>query len=76
MQDEDGFYHVNSHMMRKFSQHPLINAGMPEEILEHIVGHKLKDRLSEAYFLADSDELRKIYLRSVCEKFSCKVYTG
>lgn len=27
------------------------------------MGHKLKDRVREAYFLADPDELRKIYVR-------------
>ncbi|OPX57882.1 MAG: hypothetical protein A4E25_01963 [Methanobacterium sp. PtaB.Bin024] len=30
-----------------------------------MVGHKLKDRVREAYFLADPDELRKIYLRYI-----------
>jgi integrase len=35
---------------------------MPEEITEHMMGHKLKDRIQEVYFLTDPDELRKIYL--------------
>jgi len=43
----------------------LINAGMPEEIREHMMGHKFKDRVRDAYFLADPDELRKIYLRYI-----------
>jgi hypothetical protein len=30
-----------------------------------MVGHKLKDRVREEYFLADPDELRKIYLRYI-----------
>ena len=38
---------------------------MPEEIREHMMGHKLKDRVRDAYFLADPDELRKIYLRHI-----------
>jgi ABC-type Na+ transport system ATPase subunit NatA len=38
---------------------------MPEEIREHMMGHKIKDRVREAYFLADPDELRKIYLRYI-----------
>ena len=38
---------------------------MPWEIREHMMGHKLKDRVREAYFLADPDELRKIYLRYI-----------
>jgi hypothetical protein len=27
------------------------------------VGHNLKDRVREAYFLADPEELKKVYLR-------------
>jgi hypothetical protein len=27
------------------------------------MGHKLKDRVQEAYFLADPEELKKVYLR-------------
>ena len=60
--DDGGFYKATSHMMRKFFNTQLINAGMPWEIREHMMGHKLKDRVREAYFLADPDELRKIYL--------------
>jgi hypothetical protein len=36
---------------------------MPEEIREYMMGHKLKDRVREAYFLTDPDELMKAYLR-------------
>jgi hypothetical protein len=28
-----------------------------------MMGHKLKDRVREAYFLADPEELKKVYLR-------------
>jgi len=42
--DEGGFYKATSHMMRKFFNTPLINAGMPWEIREHMMGHMLKDR--------------------------------
>jgi hypothetical protein len=28
---------------------------MPEEIREHMVGHKLKDGVRDAYFLTDPD---------------------
>jgi len=38
---------------------------MAEEIREHMMGHKLKDRIRDAYFLADPDELRKTYLRYI-----------
>jgi hypothetical protein len=37
---------------------------MAEEIREHMMGHKLKDR-GDAYFLADPDDLRKSYLRHI-----------
>lgn len=49
-------------MLCKFFNTQLINAGMPREIRGHMMGHKLKDGVREAYFLADPDELRKIYL--------------
>ena len=49
-------------MMRKFFNTQLINARMAEEIREHMMGHKFKDRIRDAYFLADPDELRKNYL--------------
>ena len=49
-------------MMRKFFNTQLINAGMPEEIREHMMGHTLKDKVREAYFLADPTELQKVYL--------------
>ncbi|MEN6293245.1 MAG: hypothetical protein ABFD07_14700 [Methanobacterium sp.] len=38
---------------------------MPWEIREHMMGHKLKDRVREAYFLADPEELKKVYLRYI-----------
>lgn len=43
----------------------IINAGMAEEIREHMMGHKLKGRIRDAYFLADPDDLRKTYLRYI-----------
>jgi len=61
---EKGKYRrATSHMMRKFFNTQLINAGMPEEIREHMMGHTLKDKVREAYFLADPDELEKVYLK-------------
>jgi integrase len=56
------FSKATSHMMRKFFNTQLINAGMPEEIREHMMGHTLKDKVREAYFLADPVELQKVYL--------------
>jgi hypothetical protein len=50
-------------MMRKFFNTQLINAGMPEEIREHMRGHTLKDKVREAYFFADPDGLQKVYLK-------------
>jgi len=38
-----------------------------------MMGHKLKDRVRDAYFLAGPDKLRKIYVR-YCEKFPCEVF--
>jgi hypothetical protein len=53
---------------------------MAEEIREHMMGHKLKDRIRDAYFLADPDELRKTYLRYIdylnVKKFPCEIFHG
>lgn len=62
-QEKRQFHKFTSHMLRKFFNTQLINAGMPEEIREHLMGHKLKDRVREAYFLADPDQLMKTHLR-------------
>ena len=35
---------------------------MPEEIREHMMGHTLKDKVHEAYSIADPTELQKVYL--------------
>jgi len=48
---------------------------MTWEIREHMMGHKLKDRVREAYFLADPEELKKVYLRYI-EHLSVKGSTG
>jgi hypothetical protein len=50
-------------MMRKTFNTQLINAGMPEEIREYFMGHKYKDRVRDAYFLADEDSLKEVYLK-------------
>jgi hypothetical protein len=63
--NEDGFNKATSHMLRKFFNTQLINAGMAEEIREHMMGHKLKDRFRDAHFLADPYDLRKSYLRYI-----------
>jgi integrase len=60
--NKDGFNKATSHMLRKFFNTQLINARMAEEIREHMMGHKLKDRVRDAYFLADPEDLRKSYL--------------
>jgi hypothetical protein len=52
-------------MKRKFFNTQLINAGMAEEIREHMMGHKFKDRVRDAYYLADPDDLRKTYLSNI-----------
>ncbi|MEN4018425.1 MAG: hypothetical protein PQ975_09765 [Methanobacterium sp.] len=63
-QEERGcFRKATSHMMRKTFNTLLINAGMPEEIREHFMGYVYKDKVRDAYFLPDPQELLKIYLK-------------
>lgn len=63
-QEERGrFRKATSHMMRKYFNTQLINAGMPEEIREHMMGHVISNKVQDAYFLADPQELLKVYLK-------------
>ncbi len=57
------FRKATSHMMRKYFNTQLINAGMPEEIREHFMGHVISNKVQDAYFLADPQELLKVYLK-------------
>ena len=57
------FRKATSHMMRKFFNTQLINAGMPEEIREHFMGHQYKDKVRDAYFLANPNKLREVYVK-------------
>ena len=50
-------------MMRKTFNTLLINEGMPEEIREHFMGHVIRSKVQDAYFLPDSQELLKVYLK-------------
>lgn len=56
------FRKATSHMMRKFFNTQLIYAGMPEEIREHFMGHVINDKVRDAYFLENEEELQKVYL--------------
>lgn len=47
---------------------------MAEEIQEHMMGYKLKDRVREAYFLADPEDLKKVYI--IIEYLSVKDSTA
>jgi integrase len=67
--DEDGYHRATSHMLRKFSQHPADKCRNPRGNPGARVGHKFKDRVRDAYYLADPDDLRKTYMRY--EKFPC-----
>lgn len=49
--------------MRKFFNTQLINAGMPEEIREHFMGHVISNKVQDAYFLADPQALMDVYLK-------------
>ncbi|MGZ7068485.1 MAG: tyrosine-type recombinase/integrase [Methanobacterium sp.] len=57
------FRKATSHMMRKYFNTQLINAGMPEEIREHFMGHVINNKAKDTYFLAEPDELLKVYLK-------------
>lgn len=59
-QEERGrFRKATSHMMRKYFNTQLINTGMPE----HMMGHVISNKVQDAYFLADPQELLKVYLK-------------
>ncbi|AUB56653.1 hypothetical protein BK008_09430 [Methanobacterium sp. MZ-A1] len=51
-QEESGkFRKSTSHMMKKFFNTQLINASMPEEIQEHMMGHKYHDPVRAAHII-------------------------
>ncbi|MGB9937292.1 MAG: tyrosine-type recombinase/integrase [Methanobacterium sp.] len=54
-----------SHMIRKYFNTQMIIAGMPEEIREHLMAHKLRDKVKDAYFLENPDELMQVYIKYV-----------
>ena len=61
---ESGRYNkATSHMLRKFFNTQMINAGMPEEIREHLMGHALDNKIRDAYFLSNHDELQRVYVQ-------------
>ncbi|WP_414469137.1 tyrosine-type recombinase/integrase [Methanobacterium sp. ACI-7] len=63
-QEEKGrFRKATSHMMRKTFNTLLINAGMLKEIRGHFMGHGYNDKVRDTYFLADPQELLKVYLK-------------
>lgn len=61
-EEKGQFRRITPHMMRKFFNTQMVNAGMPEEIREHFMAHKLKDKVRDAYFLANPKELQKVYV--------------
>jgi hypothetical protein len=50
-------------MARKFFNTQMIIAGMPEEIREHFMGHKISNQVRDAYFLEDTEALENVYLQ-------------
>lgn len=63
-QEEKGaFRDITSHMFRKFFDTQLTNKGMPEEIREHMMGHVLRDKVRDAYYIANPIELQDIYFK-------------
>ncbi|OPX57865.1 MAG: hypothetical protein A4E25_01946 [Methanobacterium sp. PtaB.Bin024] len=46
----------------KFFNTQLINAEMPEEIREHMMGHKYHDPVRGAYYTPDPEDLKKVYV--------------
>lgn len=57
------FRKATSHMMRKYFNTQMINAGMPEEIREHFMAHQINDKVKDAYFLENPEELQEVYLK-------------
>lgn len=61
--EERQFRKATSHMMRKFFNTQMTVAGMPEEIREHFMAHVLKNKIRDAYFLENTEELQEVYLK-------------
>lgn len=60
--EEYEYAKFTSHVPRKFFSTKLTNAGMPEEIREHLMGHELRDKVKDAYYIGNPEDLLKVYL--------------
>ena len=54
---------LTTHMLRKFFETQLTNAGIINDHLVHMMGWKHKDPLKATYYLANSEELQKSYIK-------------
>ncbi|MGO9387904.1 MAG: tyrosine-type recombinase/integrase [Methanobacterium sp.] len=57
------FRKITGHMSRKWFNTQLTMAGMPEEIREHFMGHKMQNNVKDAYFLGNPDDLKRVYIQ-------------
>ncbi len=57
------FRKITGHMCRKWFNTQLTIAGMPEEIRELFMGHKISNKIKDAYFLGRRDDLKKVYIQ-------------
>lgn len=57
------FGKLTTHMFRKFFETQLTDSGMVDEHLRHFMGWKPKDPLKQKYYLANSEELQKSYIK-------------
>ena len=61
--DKWKFNKLTSHMLRKFFETQLTDAGMINDHLIHLMGWKHKDSLKATYYLAHPDELERSYIK-------------
>ena len=54
---------LTTHMLRKFFETQLTNAGIINDHLVHLMGWKHRDPLKATYYLANPDELQKSYIK-------------
>ena len=57
--------YFRSHNLRKYFTNMLYKAGLPQLSIDWMLGHRIKNRVTEAYFKPDPETLEQHYLRAL-----------
>jgi integrase len=72
--------YFRSHNLRKYFTNMMFKAGLPQLSIDFMLGHRLNDKVTEAYFKPDPETLEQYYLKAlpyltIHEKVEVRVVT-